>query len=369
MSIFARMASFDDDINFRKVWRVGLAISAILVALSLYGVVFRGVVLGIDFKGGTSWDVPTATLSVQDARDSLKGLKESSSKVQAIGRGSSRIVRVQSVTSTVKKQTEVTSALAKAADIKPAEISVSTVGPSWGDQVTSKAQRALLFFFIAIALYMAVRLEWKMALAALAAVVHDLIVSVGFYAVLRIEVTPATVIAFLTILGYSLYDTIVVFDRVQENAAHLTPGSRTTYTGTVSLSLNQTLMRSINTTVSSLLPVMAMLIIGSGMLGAVALREFALALAVGLTFGALSSVVIAAPLVAWLKEREPRYRAMRERYGSLGGSSPVLAGVEGQTGSAQSSALTTRPSGRAVAAPPMSGRVIPPRPRKKGKKR
>lgn len=367
MSAFSKMASFDDDIDFRKVWRVGLVISAVLVALSIYGIVGRGLVLGIDFEGGTSWDVPTQSLSVQEARDTLRSAGEAGAKIQAIGRGGSRIVRVQSVTSDQESQIAISKALAEAADISETEISVSTVGPSWGDQVSSKAQRALVYFFIVISLYMAIRLEWKMAIGALVSVVHDLLISVGFYAVLQIEITPATVIAFLTILGYSLYDTIVVFDRMQENTAKLTAGSKTTYTGMVSLSLNQTLMRSINTTITSLLPVLAMLLVGSSLLGAVALREFALALAVGLTSGAFSSVMIAAPVVAWIKEREPKNRALRERVLALQG--PL--GNAPMSSSAADSGITAPVKQQVVpgSAPTLSGRPIPPRPRKKGKKR
>lgn len=367
MSILSKMASFDDDIDFRKVWRVGLALSAVLVALSIYGLVGRGIVFGIDFEGGTSWDVPTQTLSTKDARDTLQSLGESNAKVQTIGRGGSRLVRVQSVTSDPSAEATISKALAKAADIKETDISVSTVGPSWGDQVTSKAQRALVYFFIAISAYMAIRLEWKMAVGALVAVLHDLFISVGFYAVLQIEVTPATVIAFLTILGYSLYDTIVVFDRMQENTATLSASSKSTYTDVVSLSLNQTLMRSINTTVTSLLPVLSMLVVGSALLGAVALGEFALALAVGLTSGAFSSIMIAAPVVAWIKEREPRNRAIRERVMALQGplgNAPVGTTMPGES--------RQGPAQQAVtpgAAPTLSGRPIPPRPRKKGKKR
>lgn len=365
MSVISKMASFDDDIDFRRVWRVGLTISALLIALSIYGIVGRGVVLGIDFEGGTSWDVPTESLSVNGARDALRGVGEGNAKVQAIGRGSSRIIRVQSGTSDVDKQTEIADALAEAADVRGTDISVSTVGPSWGDQVTEKAQRALVLFFIAIALYMAIRLEWKMAVGALVAVVHDLVVSVGFYALLQIEVTPATVIAFLTILGYSLYDTIVVFDRMQENTARISSTSRATYTDTVSLSLNQTLMRSINTTVTSLLPVLAMLVVGASMMGAVSLREFALALAVGLTSGAFSSVMIAAPVVAWIKEREPRNRVLRERVAGL-----QLSGtIPTERGSGATASGATKQTVTPSSAPPLSGRAIPPRPRKKGKRR
>ncbi len=365
--MLAKLASFDDDIDFRKVWRVGLVVSAVLIAVSTFGVIGRGIVLGIDFKGGTSWDVPTQSLSIQDARDTLRSMGEPGAKVQTVGRGNSRILRVQSVTSDQESQQRISEALAEAADIKETDISVSTVGPSWGDQVSSKAQRALVYFFIAISLYMAIRLEWKMAVGALVAVVHDLLISVGFYALLQIEVTPATVIAFLTILGYSLYDTIVVFDRMQENTGKLSSSSRTTYTDMVSLSLNQTLMRSINTTITSLLPVLAMLVVGSSLLGAVALREFALALSVGLTSGAFSSVIVAAPLVAWIKEREPGNRVLRQRVLSLQGplgDAPVGV-VDEAAGLSARSEQTVTPG----TAPTLSGRPIPPRPRKKGKKR
>ena len=372
MSALSRMASFDDDIDFRKVWRVGLAISAVLIAISAWAIIGRGVVLGIDFEGGTSWDVPTETLSVADARDALRSLDEAGAKVQTIGRGSSRILRVQSATDDVEKQGEISDALAEAANVEVTDISVSTVGPSWGDQVTEKAQRALVFFFIAIALYMAIRLEWKMAVGALVSVVHDLLISVGFYAALQIEVTPATVIAFLTILGYSLYDTIVVFDRMHENTARLSAGSKATYTDTVSLSLNQVLMRSINTTITSLLPVIALLIVGSSFLGAAALREFALALLVGMTSGAFSSIMIAAPLVAWIKEREPRYRELRLRVAALQGPAggSVRGAVLGPADLDPDASPIPVPRRPVAGAPPaLSGRSIPPRPRKKGKKR
>jgi len=363
VSVLARMASFDDDIDFRRVWRVGLALSALLITLGLAGMIGRGFNLGIDFEGGTSWDVPGEELSVDEARDAVEGAGQGAAKVQTIGRGGSRIIRIQSSESSEEAQLAVTEALAEAARIEVSDISVSTVGPSWGDQVSSKAQRALVVFFVLITLYMAIRLEWKMALGSLAAVVHDMVISVGVYALFQIEITPATVIAFLTILGYSLYDTIVVFDRMHENAALLATSSRRSYTDIVSLSLNQTLMRSVNTTITSLLPVLSLLVVGSFVFGAVALQEFALALAVGLISGAYSSVVVAAPAVAWLKEREPLNRERRVRADAARGpiDSPVPADVPA------GASAPARPS--AGSAPALSGRPIPPRPRKKGKKR
>jgi preprotein translocase subunit SecF len=357
------MASFDDDIDFRRVWRVGVVISAVAIVLSLVGIFGRGLNLGIDFEGGTSWDVPGTELTVGEATDAVESAGQEAAKVQSVGRGDSRIVRVQTSSSSDEVQVEVSAALAEAAGVEVDDITVSTVGPSWGDEVTEKAQRALVAFFILIALYIAIRLEWKIAVGALAAVVHDLVICVGFYALFQIEITPATVIAFLTILGYSLYDTIVVFDRMRENAIALTGTSKRTYTDMVSLSLNQVLMRSVNTTVTSLLPVLSLLFIGSYLMGAVVLQEFGIALAVGLLSGAYSSIMVAAPLVAKIKEREPRNRELAARVEARQGpiDSPVAASVP-------AGASVTSPSGTARA-PELSGRAIPPRPRKKGKKR
>ena len=369
MSLLAKMRSFEDDIDFRRVWRVGTTISLCVLILCLGAIVLRGLNLGLDFEGGTSWDVPTSSLSIDDARDAVRPAGQEGAKIQAIGRGESRVVRVQSSTDDPEVQAEVTTALAEAAGVEEADISVSTVGPSWGEQVTEKAQRALVWFFIVIALYISWRLEWKMAIGALASVVHDLVIAVGIYALFQIEITPATVIAFLTILGYSLYDTIVVFDRMQENAARLGPTGKVTYTGIASRSLNQVLMRSVNSTITALLPVVALLVIGSYVLGAAALEEFALALTVGLFVGAFSSIFIATPVVVWIKEREPRNREIRSRVAGLRGpvEEPVPAAAGAGPPAGQSQAQPSRsPSSPA---PSLSGRPIPPRPRKKGRKR
>ena len=168
-------------------------------------------------------------------------------------------------------------------------------------------------FFVVLALYLTFRFEWRMALAAIIAVVHDIIITVGVYAVTQFEVTPATVVAFLTILGFSLYDTVVVFDKVKDNQARLGTVPGDTYSTMVNRSLNQVLMRSINTSIVALLPVASLLFVGTYVLGGLALRDFALALFVGLLTGAYSSIFVATPILAWLKEREPRYRALRER--------------------------------------------------------
>ena len=192
-------------------------------------------------------------------------------------------------------------------------MSLTNVGPTWGDKVSSKALKALVVFFVVIALYLTFRFEWRMALAAIIAVIHDIIITVGVYAVTGFEVTPATVVAFLTILGFSLYDTVVVFDKVKDNQARLGTVRGDTYSTMVNRSMNQVLMRSINTSLVALLPVASLLFVGTYLFGGLALRDFALALFVGLLTGAYSSIFVATPILAWLKEREPKYRALRAR--------------------------------------------------------
>ncbi|MFN2608382.1 MAG: protein translocase subunit SecF, partial [Acidimicrobiales bacterium] len=186
-----------------------------------------------------------------------------------------------------------------------------------------------------ISIYISLRFEWKMALAAIVAVVHDILVTVGVYAISRFEVTPATVVAFLTILGYSLYDTVVVFDKVQENTKALGASNRMTYTDVVNLSMNQVLMRSINTSLVAIMPILSVLVVGSGVLGATALKDFGLALLVGLITGAYSSIFVASPILAAVKEREPRYVNVRQRVASKGGSAvltPAAAAAAGAAG-------------------------------------
>ena len=355
-----KLASFDNDIDFRRLWRVGAVVSAVAIVICLGGLIGRGLNLGIDFEGGTSWEVPAPGVSVSDVREALSGTGAEGAKIQIVGDDT---VRVQAEPGDDAARDDVTEALADLAEADRSEVGVSTVGPTWGDEISEKAQRALVFFFVIIAAYIALRLEWKMAVGALAAVVHDIIITVGVYAVFQLEVTPATVIAVLTILGYSLYDTIVVFDKVQDNTEKPTVSQKMAYTDVMSLSLNQVLMRSLNTSITSLLPVLAMLLVGSYLLGAVTLQEFAVALAVGLVTGAYSSIFVSAPLVAYLKEREPYYRNLRQR---LEHRQPARAGAG--TVSTEAGAATAAPAS-APGAPELSGRVIPPRPRKKGKRR
>jgi preprotein translocase subunit SecF len=296
-----------------RSWRWAI-LSGTLILISVVAFMISGLNLGIDFEGGTQWQftVNTATgnASVTDVRDAINPLGLGDAKVLIVGSDS---VRVQSKDLSVAQQAKVTAALAKYAGIPGSQVSVTNVGPTWGDKVSSKALRALFVFFLVIAAYLSFRFEWRMALAAIIAVIHDIIITVGVYAVTGFEVTPATVVAFLTILGFSLYDTVVVFDKVRDNQARLGTVRGDTYSAMVNRSLNQVLMRSINTSIVALLPVASLLFVGTYVFGGLALRDFALALFVGLLTGAYSSIFVATPILAWLKEREPRYRSLRER--------------------------------------------------------
>ena len=305
--------------DFPAMWRKALVGSAVLVLVSVGALVFRGLNLGIEFEGGTAWEVTAPGVSVADTRDALGGTGAESGKIQTLG---SDAIRVRADLDTQEEAAAVTATLAELASVDVTDVSVTTVGPSWGDQITSKARNALFWFFVIVAGYIAVRLEWKMAVGALVAVAHDILISVGVYAIFQFEVTPATVIAFLTIMGYSLYDTIVVYDKVRDVGGRLTVTGRYTYSEMMNQSLNQVLMRSINTSITSVLPVLSMLLIGSVFLGALTLQEFAIALLIGILVGTYSSIFVAASVVAYMKEREAENRAVadkiRAREGEIG---------------------------------------------------
>jgi preprotein translocase subunit SecF len=209
--------------------------------------------------------------------------------------------------------TDVAQKLADYAGVNVSEVSVSTVGPTWGETVSRKALQALIIFFIILALYLTFRFEWKMSATAIVAVIHDILVSVGVYALFQWSVSPATVTAFLTILGFSLYDTVVVYDKIKENERNLLATGKSTYPEMVNKSLNAVLMRSLSTTIVALLPVLSLLIVGSLIMGATALEDFALALAVGLAVGSYSSIFVASPLLAAWKDRDPKYKVLHDR--------------------------------------------------------
>ncbi len=331
-----------DFIGHRKVW---FAASALVILLGVVSLSTRGLNLGIDFKGGQSWLVSSQTLTVAEATSAAESAGANQPTVVQLTNQLTHQKQIEvqvdlnskPVAERTAIENNVQDALARAAHTSPNNVNFNDVGPTWGGQVTSKAIEALIVFFIAVTLYISARFEFKMAVAAIAAVIHDILVTVGVYSLTGFQVTPDTVIAVLTVLGYSLYDTVVVFDRIRENAKGLGASGRITYSDMVNLSMNQTLARSINTSLVAIMPVLSVLVVGSFILGATSLQDFGLALVIGLTSGAYSSIFIASPLLAFMKEREPRYTTIRQRLETRGDRVGVLtpaaaAAMAGATG-------------------------------------
>ena len=310
-----------DFVGRRRWW---FTISAVVILAGVASLGIRGLNLGITFKGGEAWTVKAPGVSQSQALSVAQSAGLNQPTVELLGRGSAEEVRVTAdlngLTSAQRSAdtTHIVHALAKMAKVPADDVSVTTVGPTWGSQVTERAIIALIVFLIAVAVYISIRFEPKMAASAFVALLHDLLVTAGVYSLAGFQVTPDTVIAVLTILGYSLYDTVVVFDRVRDNSKGLGASGRMTYTDMVNLSMNQTLARSINTSLVAILPVLSVLLIGAELLGATTLQTYGLALCVGLLSGAYSSIFIASPTLAMLKEREPRYVAVRQRVQSKG---------------------------------------------------
>jgi len=302
-----------DFVGRRKVW---FTISTVIIVLGIGSLGFRGFNFGIDFKGGSSWEVIAPHSTVAKMTTAVENAGLSLPTVEVLG-GKTYEVTADLNNLSAAKQLSVTNAvvdaMAKVADVSPNQVSTSSVGPTWGSQITDRAIEALIIFFVAVVAYISIRFEPKMALAAFVAMVHDLLVTVGVYSLFGLQITPDTVIAVLTILGYSLYDTVVVFDRVRDNTGGVLKSGDITYGEMVNLSMNQTLARSINTSLVAILPVFSVLVVGAYILGATTLQSYGLALFVGLLSGAYSSIFIASPLLAWMKEREPRFQELAVR--------------------------------------------------------
>jgi preprotein translocase subunit SecF len=290
--------------------RLWFALSGLAIVVSVIGLLGPGLNLGIDFRGGTILEVPNENgATAEEVQEALQEIGYEEAVVQRIESSQGDVsmsARLETISS--EDRADLLEALAAATGSTSAEVSEETIGPRFGRQISLKALLGLVIFLVLVSIYIAFRFEWKMAVGALAALFHDLIVTAGIYALVGREVTPETVIAILTILGYSLYDTVVIFDKVKENASSVALVTRETYAGMVNLSLNQVFMRSINTSLVVLLPVGTLMFFGGE-----TLQSFAFALFVGLILGAYSSIFLAAPLVAVLKEREPRLAEIRDR--------------------------------------------------------
>ena len=306
-------------VELRKRW---YAISAALLAISVGSLVLNGLTLGIEFRGGTEFRVSSPTVTTKAVQDEVRSVVGGEVVVQSVG---GNAVRAQTESLSSDELAEVQEGLAERFDVTTDDVSTQSIGPSWGKDISTKALRALVFFLLGLVVFLSLYFEWKMALAAILALVHDLLITVGIYSLVGFEVTPASVIGFLTILGYSLYDTVVVFDKVRENTQGLTGGSRMTYSQAANLALNQTLVRSINTSVIALLPIAAILFAGVVLLGVGPLKDLALALFVGVAAGTYSSIFVATPLLAGFKEREPAMQALARRVAvrRAGGGAPA----------------------------------------------
>ncbi|MGY1750419.1 protein translocase subunit SecF [Modestobacter sp. SYSU DS0511] len=291
----------------RRFW---FRVTAVVVLLCALAMLVRGFNFSIEFAGGSSLRVPATSEQLADVREAAEGAGAEVASAQVVG-GDSVLLR----TSELDNDTEraVVDAVAEAAGVEPAAVSPQSVSADWGSDVTNQALIALAVFLVAVVAFLAVRFQPKMAVAAIVALLHDILVTAGVYALVGFEVSPSTVIGLLTILGFSLYDTVVVFDKVDENVKDLSKSSRSTFTEASDLAVNQTLMRSINTSVIALLPVAGLLFVGAGLLGAGTLKDLALVLFVGLAAGTYSSIFLATPVLAELKEREPEQQALRKR--------------------------------------------------------
>jgi preprotein translocase subunit SecF len=307
-------------------FRMWATISGIVLLASLGGLFGRGLNLSIDFKGGTSYTVPITAGSTLLNEPDTKIVQDAQTEIGGLGIPDVRAQTQVNRTTNVKelfvrtphedqgKTLQVQQALARftgQSDVN--QVNINDVGPTWGKQISNKALRGLIVFLVLVTIYISIRFEPKMAVGAIAALFHDLLATAGIYALLGIAVTPATVIALLTLLGYSLYDTVVVFDKIRENVGASGSTGRKSYTDVVNDSVNKVLMRSINTSLSTLLPIAALLFVGVFLFHATTLEDLAVALFIGTIVGTYSSIFIASPILAALKEREPRYKSVRER--------------------------------------------------------
>ncbi len=332
-----------DIVGRTKLWYI---VSAAILALALIGIFGRGLNLGIEFRGGAEFVAPADTCTSQDVRTVAEGQGASAIITQDLG---DNRVRLQTEALSSEQSTAMVSAVAEACGTTAEEIKVQLVGPTWGGEITQKALTGLIVFLIAVGIFLSLYFEWRMAVAAMVALLHDVLITVGIYALVGFEITPATVIGVLTILGYSLYDTVVVFDKVKENTRDIIGQSRMTYSEAANLALNQTLVRSINTSIVALLPVAAILFVGVGLLGAGTLKDLALALFIGLIAGTYSSIFVATPFLCQLKERQPQIKALHARVMSRRSAGNRGEGLSSQESATAATGLAAAGAGAATA--------------------
>jgi preprotein translocase subunit SecF len=342
----------------RKMW---FAIAAVAVLIAIGSFALKGFTLGIEFSGGNEFQVPVAVGTLDQAQDAVEkavtalpakadGAEHKVVSGQRYGneKGATYLFRTSQLTPA--DSAKVKSALATQFKIDESKISDRQVSAAWGKSVTQQALLGLAVFLVLVMVYLVMRFEWRMAVAAVSSLLLDLVLTAGVYSLVGFEVTPSTVIGFLTILGFSLYDVVVVFDKVQENTRGITAGTQRTYSEATNLAVNQTIMRSINTGLVALLPVGGLLFIGAGLLGAGTLKDLGLVLFVGMGLGVFSSIVFAAPVLTVLKEQEPRIKAHGQRVLArrAAGASGDVAPRAARTAGAKTT--TTEPDAEEVAA-------------------
>ncbi|MEU4229903.1 protein translocase subunit SecF [Nonomuraea sp. NPDC026600] len=328
MGLGRRLYRGEIDVDFVGRWKLWYSLSGFLLIVSLAGLLFNGLNLGVEFKGGSVFSFKASqTSSVVQVRDTFLEEGVHQPIVQTAGER----WRVTTETLDEGAVTKVQNAISKDFGVPVKDVDIQSIGASWGGEVSQKAWMGLGVFMLAIILYLSMAFEPKMALAAIVALIHDLVITAGVYAWSGFEVTPATLLGFLTILGYSLYDAVVVFDMIKEVTAKLGTTSKQTYSMAANNALNHTLIRSLNTSLVAILPVAAILFIGTTLLGAGTLKDLSLALFVGMIVGTYSSLCVATPLLVTLKEREPKYQAIARRLASTGTTKAPKGGKKAAT--------------------------------------
>jgi preprotein translocase subunit SecF len=359
-----------DFVSRKKLW---YTISGCILVISIVALIFRGLDFSVDFKGGSLFTVPASAAVTQTSLSQVVeqngGSNPTVTEVKPFN-GTAPSWQVQTSQLSTNQSLKIESAIASHFHISSNNISITTVGSSWGSQVTDHAIEALIAFLIVIVIYLSIAFEWRMAAAAFVALAHDIVITIGVYALTGFQVSPATIIGLLTILGYSLYDTVVVFDKVRENTAPILGTRKSNYSQAANLALNQTLVRSINTSLTALLPVAAILVVGTLLLGNGELKDLSLVLFVGMLSGTYSSIFIATPVLADLKERQQQYKLLAKqvalraaggrgalrRAAKAGQADPAEAAVGagasdqpqdgGQAGTATAIGTVRRPAGR-----------------------
>ncbi|MCL2586163.1 MAG: protein translocase subunit SecF [Streptosporangiales bacterium] len=328
-------------VHRQKMW---YGISGLILLVSVVALLTRGLNFSVEFTGGSIFQFPAAAAAAAATQSRIASIVQSAGGGQAIVQhvhsGLQNQWHVQTGVLNDAQSGRVQAALEHAFHLTQNQLVVQVTGPSWGGSVTNKALEALIIFLVVIVIYLSIAFEWRMAISAFIALLHDILIAVGVYALIGFPVSPDTVIGFLTILGYSLYDTVVVFDKVRENTAALLTTQKSTYSDAANLALNQTLVRSINTSLTALLPVAAILFIGGGLLGAGTLNDLSLVLFVGMLSGTYSSLFIATPVLADLKEREPRYKELAAKVARRAAGGRAAQRAAGEAGSADAGSGT-----------------------------